>query len=527
MQFRKLLAGTAVAALMASPAFALSVTLAGANAAVNAPGTGGAALTALDIIENSVNVANETNTSATAVANSGTYILLVRSDNVIPVANNYLITVDVTGGSFNTQVAGDDLQQPAAAAIPANPNSAPDPINFTGTTIQFDGTNRTGEVNDTQVRFLASIQNQADSGNAFAIAVDAQLTCATNLNFAVTLRTEAGNAIEQGTVSLPATAPAARCVDAFRTDLNADTREVGNFDSELLANNNFQQLNPAVAAPGALPNDTGTEGTIGVFEAVYNPAGVAGPIFSSLRDAEDNLPALTGVIGIDITSVRANVSFDQTAGIVGVRQRGAGGAANALTGNTAAVTLDPAGQYTGLAVVLNGTTTVLPTQPTLVGLGAGQPFTLVDFANADLLDQPATLPFGNDLDELNYEGDVCGTFDWVGDSTTSRRNVFRATGFANAPTQGIFATITNSSAGRANATLRMPTTAYTVSNSELSFTDAGLTALFGNFGRADFSFNFITATSVDCDRLQTSPAAAIVTDFGNGTGNTPFGDGDD
>ena len=141
-----------------------------------------------------------------------------------------------------------------------------------------------------------------------------------------------------------------------------------------------------------------------------------------------------------------------------------------------------------------------------------------------LTDEPIQLVAGGVLDLINYEAGMCGNFDWVGDSSLSRRNVWRVTGTNRSRTFGTFASMTNSSAGLPAQTRQI---SPVMTPTEMLITDSTLTAAFGNFGRADFTFSFAgDLTGFDCDRLQTSPAAAIVTDFGNGTGNLGQ-DGDD
>ena len=490
MKFRKLLAGTAVAALMVGNAHALDVALGD---------TGAMGTVAATAIEAPVQLALEADLTDTA--NNGTFVLDVTTVSSIASANNYIIGVSVSGGSFATQVAAADLLN----------GDGTTPTVFNGTTVQFDGSDRTGEIGDTSVRFLSSA---TQGGTDFRVEIDAAADCTSPLTFTVSLQTEAGTPIEEGVATLAA--PAVTCVNAFSASVASDVVAGAN-DSELLSPD-FDTFNATISQPASVGGgtDTATVANLGVVTLVGDPGMTGLPIFPSLADAEDStMGALdTANPQNEINEVELSVSVSSAAGIEGFAELG--GMTNALTGTSVTFDFNPAAEASGIQVEIEGSTTVQPQTPTVT---AGT----ISFANAALDDGEAiVLTNGGALDDLNYEGDECGTFDWVGDSTTSRRNVFRATNFEDANVQGVFATMANSSAGMPPATA-MVTPIET--DSELLITDAQLTAAFGEFGRADFSFSFISATDVDCDRLQTSPAATIVTGFGNGTGL--FGDGDD
>ncbi|GLQ23990.1 hypothetical protein GCM10007853_18640 [Algimonas ampicilliniresistens] len=515
MKFHRLLAGTAVAALMASNASALSISLAATSP--SAPGPGGAALVASDLIEAPIVLAQER--PQNVVANAGTFALNVTTNNVIASANNYFIVLEILNGTFATQVDADDLINGTGGTATV----------FNGTTVQFDGANRTGEVGDSSVRFLSSATTGGDN---FSIVFDSTATCAGPLNFRVTLSTESNTAIEQGVVTLAT--PAATCVDAYQVTVASD--ETGPFDSLLVATA-FQNFNTAVdsrsvglassnANNGGI-NDDADEATIGNISIAFDPTntGAPRPVFPTLLAAEDVATGFLAGVPAEIGVVSLTVAVDSSTGVQGVGLRAAGGATNALTAGSASFTYDPAAIGPNVAAIeidVTGSDTLQEIQPTAT---AGT----VSFtgAAAGLATENITRANGGLLDKLQYAGSQCGTFDWVGDGTVTRRNVFRVTNFANSQTDGIFASMTNSSAGLPNATLPINGT-VTVSGAEMSFTDVELTSVFGNYGRADFAFNFIGATSsLDCDRLQSSPVSSVVTGFGNGTGNAEYGDGDD
>ncbi|WP_156861372.1 hypothetical protein [Oceanicaulis alexandrii] len=89
------------------------------------------------------------------------------------------------------------------------------------------------------------------------------------------------------------------------------------------------------------------------------------------------------------------------------------------------------------------------------------------------------------------EGSNTGLFEWVGDTSASTSNVFRATGLgATLPT--IRVTLANSTADVDDEYVMTP--AGTLTNGELILTEADIEAAVGSaFGRADVSFSFEAA----------------------------------
>lgn len=498
MKFHRLLAGTAVAALMATNASALDIELEVGTA----------------LVDGTVFLAAERN--ATAAAIPGSFEVIVNTNNPIASANNYFITLDIINGEFAADVDATDLLNGTGRNTQATL--------FNGTTIQFDGSDRTGEDGDTSVRFLSSAQT---GGDDFSIQFEALANCAGPLNFRVTLTTEAGTPIEEGVDTLGTTtvpAPAAICVDAYLAQVVTDVDQFGNNDSVLRAPA-FATFVTPVASPVGIGDDS-DEANVGVINVLYDwtrPLGTgARTIFPDLGAAEDITSGALAADATDIGVLTFTIELDNTVGVQGVSLRAAGGTPLTLDANgRRTLQFNPTTIGTNLAgieVDLLGNVTLQETQPSV---RAGGTMTFTGNAATLTTDSIAAA----DLDFLQYAGARCGTFDWVGDGTLTRRNVFRVTNFANAVTDGIFATMTNSSAGMAAST-RSIASNVVVNGAELSFTDQDLTAVFGNYGRADFNFNFIGATSsLDCDRLQSSPVDSIVTGFGNGTG--VFNDGDD
>ena len=484
MKFHRLLAGTAVAALMTNNASALDVALTDGgddNAFIASP----------------VFLALEAD--HTAFEDAGSFALEVSTDSNI-IAGNYVITLRIQNGTFGTEVTPNDLMSGSTV--------------FGGRNIDFNsgdggaGNPRPGERGDSSVSFFAGV---VTGGTDFSINFDATANCAGPLNFSVSIETELGRSIEEGSVQLEM--PAATCVNALAATVRSDA---GANDSILVA--------PEFSAFNAGGGDTATEAVIGNLRIVSDPSRPTGTdaraIYASLADAEDDtggsLALGNGTGSTVIDTVSATIAFDNTIGIEGVKFQGDADVTELNDEGSATIT--NSGSNDNIVVVIDGTTTLIETQPSIT---AGT----MTFSDDRLTAESVARPNDGLLDDLQYAGQRCGTFDWVGDSTTSRRNVFRITNFANSQTNGIFASMTNSSAGLTSTAMPI-NEGVTVSNSEMSFTDELLTDTFGEYGRADFSFNFIGATaSLDCDRLQSSPVSSVVTAFGNDNGAT--GDGDD
>lgn len=484
MKFRKLLAGAAVAALTAGSASALDLTIADNGAGAMLP----------------IGLANEGNNLP--AADTVEQILQVTTDANIAAANNYLITVNVIGGSFGRNVVGTDLINQT--------------VNFTGTNVQFDGSDRTGEEGDTSVRFLAS---NTTAGNTFQIRMPVKTDCAAPVTFNITLTTEAGTPVEEGFVTLRAgTAPTSPeinsivCVEAYSASIASD--EAVN-DSIVTVASMFTAFDATV------PGDTATVGTLGNVVVTFDPGmtlamgGVlaGSDIYANLGDVGGAGP----LAPVPTADAEYTLTTSSRAGIASLN----GGAFSSATDTNTTIDTPLGAATTPITATLTGAMAV--TQPTTVTASSAT-LNYTDAAQG-LTDEPIILVNNGILDLINYEAGMCGNFDWVGDATLSRRNVWRVTGAPNARNFGTFASISNSSAGVVAQTRQL---SPILTPSEILITDAVLTAAFGNFGRADFTFSFAgDLTGFDCDRLQTSPAAAIVTDFGNGTGNTPNGDGDD
>ena len=319
MKFRKLLAGAAVAALTAGSASALDVVL----------GTAGVG-TPAGVIEMPVGLALEGNNLTTAgssnALNEGVFVLDVITDADIASAGNYIIGVAVTGGEFSRNVVAADLLAGDGSGPTGNPTT------FTGATVQFDGTDRTGEDGDTAVRFLASADAGAggDGGSDFRIVVPIETDCTTPVTFLVSLRTEGGTPIEEGSSSLAdgigpmaSAVNAVTCVEAFSASIASDVvpgPSPTDNDSFLTVASDFENFSTAVTQPVA-GTDAAAEASIGLLTLTGDPSNSGLMIYANLDDAETggSGPLDTTDVFNEVNDVEFTVTVDNTDGIDSVQ----------------------------------------------------------------------------------------------------------------------------------------------------------------------------------------------------------------
>jgi hypothetical protein len=148
-------------------------------------------------------------------------------------------------------------------------------------------------------------------------------------------------------------------------------------------------------------------------------------------------------------------------------------------------------------------------------------------------------------DDLNYEASVCGVMDWFGGANAVTRQFVRATGFgADVQRVDVIATnIVYASGDTGPATVRAPL-ASSPSSTDVEFlitnamTGAAIDGASGSANphlRSDVLFAFVGGvqqstgpapspaagtilTTLDCDRLQASPATIDLSPFGNDAG---------
>ena len=508
MSLKKILISTSVAALFAGSASALGVTQGDASTL----GQDGA--TVLTVINAAAVVAEEA-TFAAVGSNMATFELTIASTGSFAASENYFVDVSVSGGSFAEQLTGAEV---------TNGNTAGSGLTISGASVQIAGQVQTGQVGETQVRYLVS--NSPTIGDHFGIEVPVTYSgCPSNLTFTVTVTTSGGVTFEEGTVTLAT--PALSCANAYQATIATDV--IGTANDTVLASSAFNTFLTSITSsttdelatgtPVAGVNDTATSGSLGVITAMFDPAGAAAAFLTSLDLSSG---ALVGAGG-EVASVDFDLSVASPAGVLSAdflqvpeaavpMTTGSGSLSDSIT-----VALAANDHVENIAVTIDGTTQIAQQDVTVSNAS------LVFSAPGVILSEPVA---DATLDGLNFEGVTCGEFDWVGDASKPTQNIFRVTGHGPATTS-VVASIRNSSAGlNGSATL---TQTYDFTKDEVVVNTTHLTNDLGNFGRADLLLNFIGAQqSLDCDRLMNSDSLNIITAFGNKDQTAASGDdGDD
>lgn len=514
MSTRKLLISAAAAALMAGSAAALTVTQGDAGGAAFPGVTGATPLPGTAFTAAAV-VAEEATLAATG-SDMQIFELTVTSTGSFAASENYFVDLVISGGTFAATQTGSEV---------TNGDTTGTGITISGSSVQIAGQAQTGQVGENAVRYLVS--NSPTAGDSFGIEVPVTFSgCPNDLSFTVSIETTGGVTFEEGTVSLAT--PALTCGNAYLGSIASDVVAGANDsvltspDFDTWAATSTSSVDDASDGLTAAPADTATSASLGVVTVAFDPAALtpAGGFLTSL-DAS-SLP-LTG-LAAEVVSADFDVNVTTPAGIVDAGLLEGPEADVAFVAGVASLSDLVPGVLTTLDHIDNITldvdgTTQIAQQPVTTTNG-----TLVFGAALGIVaDEPIA---DATLDDINYEGVTCGTFDWVGDSSKPTKNIFRVTG-AGAATTNVIATLTNSSEG-INGSMTL-TQAYDFTDPEVIITQDHLTADFGDFGRADVLFNFIGgATGIDCDRLMNSDSANIITAFGNNNSTaTTTADGDD
>ena len=522
MKYRNLFASASVLALLASPAYALDIDLGDADG----DATTAEIVTPVALAEESVYMMGDAELD-------GEYELTVSSTGTFAAAQNYLLTVELIGGTFSENLDGSEV---------TDGDSTANGVNVNGSSVQQgSGGGLSGREGDSTVTFLFSTDPDptAGSGDNFGLELPISFDgCPADLDIKITLRTSEGIPFEEGMVSLTddGDAPAVGCVNAFQASVLDDRlyEDPGDdFDTVLTSASSFSQFNTDVDAPDTDSPADGTMalstldqsdlGSVGTALAVFNPTGETRPIVARLDDVSAPLD------GSEADTIDFDVVIVDDAGIENAEldEQGTEETFTTLVASYEGVDVGDLslGDFIeNVAIEVDGSTQVTPQRPDSDNV-------VLNFSDPDLVESE----MGTDgpLDDLNFEGVLCGTFDWVGDATKPTRNVFRFTQFGDEVSlvQAIFM---NSNIVADGTTVDLAVPASKLSSEEFTLNQNDLSAAAGNFNRADVMFNLVGAEeTLDCDRLLASPSNAAVSDFGNdGIGrifgaDDGFEDGDD
>ena len=521
MSMNKLLVSAAASALIAGSAAALGLTQGDADGAqVFTPSASVVYYTAAGTVA-------EEATFAAVGSENGVFELRIGSTGTFAAGENYFVDVTVSGGTFSQDLTGNEVTDGSVGG------------SITGSSIQIAGQTQTGQDGETQVRFLVSTDNLNTTNNfglELPIAYDG---CPSDLTFTVSVQTSGGITFEEGTATLAT--PALTCGNAFEASIASDV--VAGANDSFLSSTTFTNLEAGVTTSDtdagadstttAGPADSTTVGTFGVVTVEFNPDALAGVTefitqLASPATVVDGDP--TGQSELD--TVDFDVVVSDPSGVEAADLEEGASTDTFSAGGVASLSLDADVDVSANDIVENVTLDINAAAVTAVQVaqqGVTTTNGVLNFADPTLIDSEPVADAT--LDDLNYEGETCGTFDWVGDATRPTANIWRVTGFGPA-TSDVVATLSNSSAGASFNGSQTLTASFDFSGSEVVITNSMLSDVFGNFGRADVLFNFIGATtSLDCDRLMNSDAENIITAFGN---NNTFGgatvtttDGDD
>ena len=490
-------------------------------------------------------------------ARDGTFGLKIVADTggTFAAGQNYFITVNVTGGTLRGTRLGPEVVEFAPGSGGAD---------ITGSSVQSGATT-------TSATYLVSISNLSTPGNRIDLELPITYDgCASDLEIEVrvALDSSGGTIFEQGNYTIGGTsmttttsgAPVATCFNVFNGEIIDDrtlaTTVAGNpTDSFLLRNDfaTFSLLNEAAAAtpaPTPVVFDTATSARLAQLDMnVLTPTenipvlgAAATPLGFLTRLDTPATQFLGNDAGILTTALDA---VDDVTAVFNLAQSAAnivsfeGSLVSALATPFTTVTNPP--EIVDLDVVVAGGTNTVVSQDTSTSSGS------VDFDTVayNLIASEAVAT--GVADDLNYEASVCGVMDWFGGANAVTRQFVRATGFGpDVQRVDVVATNIVYAAGDTGpATVRAPlATAPSSTDVEFLITNAMTgAAIDGASGsanphlRSDVLFAFVGGvdqsvgappspadpsqtilTTLDCDRLQASPATIDLSPFGNDAG---------
>lgn len=472
----------------------------GAVSAVAILGAGAASAQSLSLTTpaaNQVNVAEELVFTG-GVVNGVSPILVLETLANLPVANGYLLTLNITGsatlGRTGDAVAAGDVDSLGGLETIIS-NATPSSVVF----------------------ILNTTANDVGATNDIEIMVPLTFTgCSSDVSFNVTLTDSNDNPIEGGQASLRATGGMGtplfpdlyNCVNAFQASIASDVAPavlapavvgggIGGVNTLLELDTDFSSF--VVSAP-----DVAGTATVGILDVFVDTTAVGANLSTPV--------GLGNIAGIDFDAVFADLTG------LGDLEINGGPVAGPVAGAVAAMSTIFSFELP-TPVGMGNATITLDTDSPAASITPQQP-TIVD-AMLDLgtgfVDEPI-LVVGAGLDGLELEGANFGPFDWVGDSNTIAQTVFRGTGIDTADLPAAAVTLTNSSLDN-NGTMTIDLASLTIppQNGQVVILNSDITNLFGPFGIADVTITlFDSSVGLDFDRLILTDG--VVSSFGD-TGN--------
>ncbi len=570
MSFKKYLAAGIAASAFALPASAFTVAPADLTQYSNATS-----------LVAQVQLAQEADWSDNVPAgeNTGRIELQIVADTggTFASGQNYVVEIDLVNATFvgtrngNEVVSGNDNVGGAG-------NSAAD---LTGSSVLQGGPQGYPGPNDpTSVAYLVSVQNAAASeGNTvglqfpFTYLGKNGATCdEMEVNVSISLEGTL-TPFEQGTYNLStagAGAPIINCVSVFNAEIVDDRPFAAGDTDSVLTQSEFSTFDTSVIAgpgrTGTANNDTVTSARLALLDLNTLTASAPAPV-SAPTQGNGFVTVLNDPDGpefLDATALNPGSgapAVDDVDAVFNLAQSAANVltfAGEAITGLSSAFNVDPAVEESDLLVTVSGGTDTVVQQNTSTSNG------VLNFNSGYNL-IPSEAVVTGVADDLNYAASVCGIFDWVGGAAAPTRNVFRATNLG-VDAQNVDVIAFNISyAGGATGpvgpvrarTSVIPGPVETVVNSVqlAAAIDAELAGngATGDFARADMMLVFpggqnqtpgqapepisgnLINVGLDCDRLQLSTPANVLSAFGNNNSQEtiapavlfPTDDGDD
>lgn len=452
MDTKKLFAATSVAALLA-----------------------GGSAQALDLVGAKVTLADEMDFTA---PQGGVLALEVKTNDDLPLANGYKLTVNLTGDlQFKSLTGGAVFGTGIGGAVISS-----------------------GGADGSQSAVLIFNTSTATAGKTNAIQLDPQIQVAGKAGgtVSIVLTDPNGSTIEGGSASLEnSSGTSIQAIDfanAFSLSIAADQ------------GNSFLDFGTTPAYAGfdtSITGDTATAAPIGTVTLAL-ASGVS----------RSTGTAFTPVVPADAASYKVTINMPDTTGINAVKQgpaavNGFGTASASKSGNaytmtvtgpaTAAATSGTASGQIEVTTTSTGTKTQSPSA-TLLELNFASGTGLVAKENGTIAA----------LDVIDLEGVTTPTFKWVGDASAPTGQVFRITGIKTS-IPVIYVTLTNST-NNLDGVYVVPTTGKTLSgNTKTGKTELVLNnidiqnAVGAAYGRADVKFTITglanNDTTTDTDRL--------------------------
>ena len=434
MKIKSLLAAVSMVAITAGTASALSIPV--------TPAMGPAPANAIS--PTGVVLANELALPAAGIGDINFSVVTDSGD--YPSGNNFIVTITPPNGvGIDGPITGSVLVGPAGGSAVVQSQ--------TGSSIEL---------------FVSIPQNVPVNALDFQLPVELT-NCAVSGNLTVTVVTENGTPVEDGTAT--AASPIEPCESAFDTDFDPDA------DDTTIALADFEELR-------SFPNGgTVLVSRIGLFDA--------------LIDASVGVDlAGTPLTAASVDEVTFDICLEDATGIENVFVAGVPGVASA-DGLTYSFTHT----FTG-NVVDDFITIQVAGDEELVAQNIIVKNVIHDFTDAggpDLIGTEAGA--GGALDPLQREGQTFGVFDWnSGPAGAQTVSVYRITGLTPGEAVTYTATLYNSFANGGGAYILPPATVTGDASGEAALVSTTLPGLPATIVRYDLGLNFETGNALDVDR---------------------------